>query len=188
MQNKKPSFDLYQFLSSLLLRFLVFFINFLYLCFFIFNFLCLLTLIASMFRALSSLKSSHFSCRIRIRSRNLVGGDDGACLGSADGLGEFSTMGVVRASYVFRPFGCVDSSIVRTVVYDFFCVFACSSLICSAKSCSRASASGVPIGTGGGGGMNGLNLSVSCCRDMPSSFPGALSRCFVPGSALLAEA
>ena len=60
-------------LSNLLLKFLVLFINFLYLCFFIFSFLCLLTLIALQIPATPlffPVASSHCCCRMRIRSRN----------------------------------------------------------------------------------------------------------------------
>jgi len=60
-------------LSNLLLRFLVLLINFLYLCFFIFNFRCLFTLIAlhvMIFVVRSCLHCSRRSCLIRIRSRN----------------------------------------------------------------------------------------------------------------------
>jgi len=57
--------------SNLLRKFLVRRINFLYLCFFIFSFRCLFTLIAlHISRIFSILPSSHLSCRSRILSRN----------------------------------------------------------------------------------------------------------------------
>lgn len=164
------------------------FISFLYLCFFILSLRCLFVLNSSIVRALSSRKSSHFSCRMRMRSRKLVLVEGGACRWCRVEFGELSTIGEVRASYVFCPFGYVDSVMVRTVVKALFRGFACWTFTCSARPCSRAWTSDQDMGTGAGGGMKGRNRSANCWRDMPSSFPGAPSRCFVPGSALLTEA
>lgn len=101
---------------SFLLSFRVRFISFLYLCFFIFNFLCLFTLmsfISGFFNGACWLLSSRYSCQtlsrspIRWRKGCFCGLDDEIAIGSATAL-----------AYMIFPSGFVYSVIVMVVLQD----------------------------------------------------------------------
>ena len=61
-------------------------------------------------------------------------------------------MGEVRALYVLRPFGYVLSRMVKVVEKDFWVV---RRLFGIARCLSGVNSSGLPMGTGAGGAING---------------------------------
>ena len=93
-----PSMQRAHVLSNFLLRFFVLFINFLYLCFFIFNFLCLFTLISCHDVSTPSsaiIRSRYCNCRSRMRPRKgWLRGVGGKYLRPEEGEG-CSMMGVL---------------------------------------------------------------------------------------------
>ena len=145
-------------LPSLLLRFLVRLINFLYLCFFIFSFLCLFTLIAyisgPLFSAALSRYSSNLSCLACRRDKK-------GCL-VAKGMSCRWTKGPVEAEYSCSPEGRVRSVMVRVVVKCLEEEGSVGSASYDRSSCCEGSPS---MGTGTGGVLNGLNCLTSSSSD-----------------------
>lgn len=145
-------------LPSLLLKFLVRLISFLYLCFFIFSFLCLFTLIAyisgPLFSAVRSRCSSNRSCLACKRESN-------GCR-VAKGMSWRWTKGPVDAEYSCSPDGRVCSVIVRVVVKCLSGDVSVASASDARSSCCWGSSF---MGTGTGGVLKGLNCLTSSSRD-----------------------
>jgi len=176
-----PRYILHYARSSFLLNNLVFFINFLYLCFFILSFLCLFTLISNIVPRSFSARSPRYCwylfCRIFMRSRKGWRISMSACsMGFSIAGTWISTIGEVDVEYVRSPFESVDS-VTTTVVLQAFrfgwggCTLAPSRTRCLGAALRFDCASSKD--TGAGGALNGTNCAIIWSTDIC----GTPSRC-----------